>query len=536
MAANYENILSLSLRSTSEVYGGNDSPRVGVCSLCHKALSSDDEITGDLATGGVCGDCKFLLLEDFIPSTRRRLRGRLRHSSFESVDNILSQHAGQNHSSASVEEDQLVDGDNSAWSLQYASANTTPSGSRSWRQVLSDTDSDGFDSWCSLYGDNESSSSFRQYMGPHSETDSLSFSVYGGDSDISMDRHSFVGIGTFNLPDEGDEFDSDTDIDPMHAGLGQWNSDEDEEDEEEEEEGEGEGEREWDLPEVDEAEAARLHILLTSSPSESRSLINWEQRINATESEGIFSQIIRETWLALDDAELPHGANFGDFLDTRRFDDLFESFAENDSSRRGAPPAAASFVNNLPRVVISEEHKNHDELVCAICKDVLALGTKVNQLPCSHLYHSHCILPWLKTRNSCPLCRYELPTDDKDYEEGKQNNDGRNVIIERQQLLVIDDSFSDVSEVFEDDVTATHDTSNSSVVRGGRGRWLFLAAAPIVSLVGMVIVLWLGSNSQIEGTRHSSTRYLSMQNQQGVHDYGSQNSRENRSRRWWCPF
>lgn len=520
MAANSENILSLSLLSTSEVLGGADSPRVAVCSLCRKALSPDDEIT-DLAAGGVCGDCKFLLLEDFgnhtlAQSSHRRLRGRLRHASSESFENP-----------ASLEEDQLVDGDNTAWSLQYASANTTPTGSRSWRHVLSDTESDGFDNWRSLYGENESNSSFRPYRVPHSETDSFSFSAYGGESDISMDRQSFVGNETFNLPDGGDEFDSDTDIDPMHAGLSQWNSD-DTEDEEEEE-----------LPEVDEAEAARLQILLNSSPSESQSRINWEQRFNANESEGIFSRIIRETWLAFDDSDLPQGANFGDFLDTRRFNDLLDHLAENDSSRRGAPPAAASFVNNLPRVVISKEHEKHDELVCAICKDVLALGTEVNQLPCSHVYHSHCILPWLKTRNSCPLCRYELPTDDKDYEEGKQNVDGRNVIYDRQQLHVIDDSFSDVSdgdEAVQDDGTTTHDTVNSSAVSGGSGRWLFLAAAPIVSLVGMVIVLWLGSNSRIEETRHSSIRYLSAQNQHPVHVSGSQNQRESRSRRWWCPF
>ncbi|XP_045798662.1 E3 ubiquitin-protein ligase RLIM-like [Trifolium pratense] len=517
MAANSDNILSLSLRPTSEVDGGNDSRRVAVCSLCRKALSPDDEITGDLSTGGVCGDCKFLLLEDFgnhtlTQSSRRRLRGRLRHGSSESVENPTS-----------VDEDQFVDGDNPAWSLQYASANTTPSGSRSWRHALSDTDSDGFDNWHSLhgenefgnwsplYGENESSSSFIPYRIPRSETDSFSFSAYGGESDISVDRQSFVGTGIFNLPDEGDEFDSDTDIDPMHAGIGHWNSDDTQDNDEEEEDEDDEDEGERELPEVE----------------------------AATEPEGIFSQIIRETWLALDDADLPHGSDFGDFLDTRRFDDLLDHLAQNDSSRRGAPPAAASFVNNLPCVVISKEHEKHDELVCAICKDVLALGTKVNQLPCSHLYHSHCILPWLKTRNSCPLCRFELPTDDKDYEEGKQTTDGRNVIYERHQLNVMDDSFSDISdgaEAGEEDGITTHDTADSSAIRGGRGRWLFLAAAPIVSLVGMVIVLWLGRNSQIEGTRHSSAHYLSAQNQHGVRVYGSQNQRESRSRRWWCPF
>ncbi|KAK7294915.1 hypothetical protein RJT34_17814 [Clitoria ternatea] len=566
MAANSENISIALSQSTSQIHGDPDSVPVAVCSLCQKSLSPDNEMTSDLASNGICGDCKFLLLEDFgshpvTQSSRRRHRGRLfRLNSFESVENNLSQQiphmvntVRQHQFTASTEDDQLVDGDTPAWSLQYASTHTTPSGSRRWRQVLSDTDSDGFDNWGSLYSENESNASLRRYRVPHGDTDSFSMSVYGGDSDISVDRHSFVDTGIFNLPGEGDEFDSDTDIDPMHAGLSQWNSDmeDDEDEDEDEEEEEEEEEREWELAEADEAETpARLQIFLTSSPSESRDRSNWEQRFNPSESEGMFSRIIRDTWQALEDADLPHGANFGDYLDARRFEDLLEHLAENDSSRRGAPPAAVSCVNNLPRVVIGKEHEKHGELVCAICKDVLAPGTEVNQLPCSHLYHISCILPWLSARNSCPLCRYELPTDDKDYEEGKQNIDGSDVIYERrQQLDVMHDSSSEVSdgaEVNEEDGNNQGGTlqrgvslgsiPNSSATRSGRGRWFFLAAAPIVSLVGIVLVLWLGNNSQTEGSRHLSGGYISGQNQQPVHVYASPNQRESRSRRWWCPF
>ncbi|KAL5713989.1 RING-type E3 ubiquitin transferase [Ranunculus cassubicifolius] len=49
---------------------------------------------------------------------------------------------------------------------------------------------------------------------------------------------------------------------------------------------------------------------------------------------------------------------------------------------------------------------------CVICKEEMNQGRDVCQLPCQHIFHWVCILPWLRRRNTCPCCRFQLPTDD----------------------------------------------------------------------------------------------------------------------------
>ncbi|XP_022766165.1 E3 ubiquitin-protein ligase SGR9, amyloplastic-like [Durio zibethinus] len=49
---------------------------------------------------------------------------------------------------------------------------------------------------------------------------------------------------------------------------------------------------------------------------------------------------------------------------------------------------------------------------CVICKEEMKEGRDVCQLPCQHLFHWMCILRWLKKRNTCPCCRFQLPCDD----------------------------------------------------------------------------------------------------------------------------
>ncbi|GMI64485.1 BCA2 zinc finger ATL 16 [Hibiscus trionum] len=483
-----------------------------LCTLFRRSLAPESEATFDLETVGLCGDCKFLLLEGLgtpppQDSTRRRhaRRRRNRQSSSESIENLFSQQFShminllrQNQSTVSGSEDQIMDGVSSARSFRRSSSRTTPSGSRRWRHVISDSESDGFDNLDS-FDESESNVSFSWYRVFRGESGAISFSTYGGDSDASMDGHSFLDTELFVQAENRSDInsDSDTDIDPMHAGLSQWNWDEPDED------------GEWE-----EADADEYTIGHTTSRT---GLLN------------LFTSN-------------PNGANLPVF-NFRRFEQLLDHLAETDGSRRGAPPASLSFVNNLPRVIVSDEHEKSDGLACAICKDILPVGIEVNQLPCLHVYHPSCILPWLSARNSCPLCRYELPTDDKDYEEGKQYMNSRMEMHGIQHQNASEDGSSeDSDEACELGPCQLHDvphvdpTISSSARKDGRD-WLFRAAAPIAGIFGVVLVLWLGK--PLIG-RRGSIGDCNLpwwgQHQFQVSSTPSLNQRGSRGRRWWSLF
>ncbi|KAI3772301.1 hypothetical protein L6452_03483 [Arctium lappa] len=109
----------------------------------------------------------------------------------------------------------------------------------------------------------------------------------------------------------------------------------------------------------------------------------------------------------------PLPPTMSEFLMGSGFDRLLDQLSQieiNGLGRGEHPPASKSAVESLPSIEISDAQVN-TELHCAVCKEEFVLGAEAREMPCKHIYHSNCILPWLTLRNSCPVCRHELPTD-----------------------------------------------------------------------------------------------------------------------------
>ena len=89
------------------------------------------------------------------------------------------------------------------------------------------------------------------------------------------------------------------------------------------------------------------------------------------------------------------------------------SDTENERGQSAHPPANQNAINKLKRFPLAEKHckKNNGKMDlpnCCICQNEIELGNETVLLPCGHMYHWECCLQWLKTKNTCPICRFEI--------------------------------------------------------------------------------------------------------------------------------
>ncbi|KAL0661594.1 hypothetical protein Bca4012_098431 [Brassica carinata] len=124
-----------------------------------------------------------------------------------------------------------------------------------------------------------------------------------------------------------------------------------------------------------------------------------------------YNQIVAVPISAVSDTLPPVAGSLSEYFIGPEFEAMLERLTETDPRRYGTPPARRDALEALASLEIQDVG-----LQCSVCLDDFEMGTVGKQMPCNHIFHSDCLLPWLQFHSSCPLCRYQLPAEDETTE------------------------------------------------------------------------------------------------------------------------
>jgi hypothetical protein len=70
---------------------------------------------------------------------------------------------------------------------------------------------------------------------------------------------------------------------------------------------------------------------------------------------------------------------------------------------------SSSSDNSIVKMIkVNSEQRNANPR-CSVCWEDFTAEERVAELPCNHIYHEPCIVPWMQSNNNCPICRRVFP-------------------------------------------------------------------------------------------------------------------------------
>lgn len=110
------------------------------------------------------------------------------------------------------------------------------------------------------------------------------------------------------------------------------------------------------------------------------------------------------------------------------------------------------FINSLSIQKVSKEMVEK-KITCGICLDELNEDEDVLELPCKDKHYFHIkntvcdgIYPWLKENNTCPLCRHEFPSDEKEIDDQTTVEPNRHVLRPFNLMEIVNQALQDEEE------------------------------------------------------------------------------------------
>ncbi|KAE9553840.1 hypothetical protein FO519_002928 [Halicephalobus sp. NKZ332] len=136
--------------------------------------------------------------------------------------------------------------------------------------------------------------------------------------------------------------------------------------------------------------------------------LNWMQLLRALLPQGVEVQI--------NGVNIPpNDPNFENILNR-----LF-----NNAMGQSAQGISEENLRRLPMTKVSETHVEN-ETQCVTCMETFKLDEDVVELGCKHIFHKSCLIPWLQTHVTCPVCRAQVDPTNWPSAPPEENQPGSN--------------------------------------------------------------------------------------------------------------
>ena len=125
------------------------------------------------------------------------------------------------------------------------------------------------------------------------------------------------------------------------------------------------------------------------------------------------------------DMQYSNNVPFSNLFDNVNMSDFanqsFQQYQQDQINKKA--PTKKNALESLPTYKLSPLRKQimtqcgeHCDQSCAVCICDFEECDELIRLPCGHVFHKDCVSTWLNEHNTCPTCRYELPTEDIEKE------------------------------------------------------------------------------------------------------------------------
>ena len=111
-------------------------------------------------------------------------------------------------------------------------------------------------------------------------------------------------------------------------------------------------------------------------------------------------------------------SNFrSNFSSSDSFFDIFNTIRSSNVNPKTNKATSKESLKSLKIFKMNDKYckKNDKDQIefpnCCICLSDISKGEETVLLPCGHMFHCSCTMPWLKKNNTCPVCRFELPAE-----------------------------------------------------------------------------------------------------------------------------